>query len=77
MSEPKIKIEGEKYKAKDRVRADRTDELYKDIPEGQSLLKIEDLRVVYRTDKKETVAVENFSLDVKKGELISIVGPSG
>ena len=77
MSEPKIKIEGEKFKAKDRVRADRTDELYKDIPEGESLLKIDNLRVVYKTDKKETVAVENFSLDVKKGELISIVGPSG
>ena len=77
MSEPKIKIEGEKYKAKDRVRADRTDELYKDIPEGGTLMTIKDLRVVYRTDDSETVAVENFSLDVKKGELISIVGPSG
>ena len=77
MSEPKIKIEGDKYKAKDRVRADRTDELYKDIPEGGTLMTIKDLRVVYRTDDSETVAVENFSLDVKKGELISIVGPSG
>jgi NitT/TauT family transport system ATP-binding protein len=77
MSEPKIKINGEKYKAKDRVRADRTDELYKDIPEGGTLMTIKDLRVIYRTDDSETVAVENFSLDVKKGELISIVGPSG
>lgn len=73
----KIKIEGEKYKAKDRVRADRTDELYKDIPEGETLMKIEGLRVVYRTDDSETVAVDDFSLDVKKGELISIIGPSG
>ena len=77
MSEPKIKISGEKYKAKDRVRADRTDELYKDIPEGSTLMSIKDLRVVYRTDDSETVAVDNFSLDVKKGELVSIVGPSG
>jgi len=77
MSEPKIKINGEKYKAKDRVRADRTDEFYKDIPEGGTLMTIKDLRVIYRTDDSETVAVENFSLDVKKGELISIVGPSG
>ncbi len=75
--EPKIKIEGEKFKAKDRVRADRTDELYKDIPEGSTLMKIDNLHVVYRTDEKETIAVENFTLDVKKGELISIVGPSG
>ena len=73
----KIKIEGERYKAKDRVRADRTDELYKDIPEGETLMKIDGLRVVYRTDDSETVAVEDFSLDVKKGELISIIGPSG
>ena len=73
----KIKIEGERYKAKDRVRADRTDELYKDIPEGEPLMKIDGLRVVYRTDDSETVAVDDFSLDVKKGELISIIGPSG
>ena len=73
----KIKIEGEKYKAKDRVRADRTDELYKDIPEGETLMKIDGLRVIYRTDDSETVAVDDFSLDVKKGELISIIGPSG
>ena len=76
MSEPKIKIEGKKW-GKERVRADRTDELYKDIPEGGTLMKIDNLRVVYRTDDKEIVAVENFTLDVKKGELISIVGPSG
>ena len=76
MSEPKIKIEGEKW-GKERIRADRTDELYKDIPEGETLLKIDNLRVVYRTDDKETVAVDNFTLDVKKGELISVVGPSG
>ena len=76
MSEPKIKIEGEKW-GKERVRADRTDELYKDIPEGETLMKIDNLRVVYRTDDKETVAVENFTLDVKTGELVSIVGPSG
>ncbi len=76
MGEPKIKIEGEKW-GRARVRADRTDELYKDIPEGETLMKIDKLRVVYRTDEKETVAVDDFTIDVKKGELISIVGPSG
>ena len=74
---PKIKIEGKKYSSADRVRADRTDELYKHIPEGETLMKIENLRVVYRTDDSETVAVDDFTLDVKKGELISIIGPSG
>lgn len=76
MSEPKIKIEGEKW-GKERTRADRTDELYSHIPEGETLMKIDKLRVVYRTDDKETVAVDDFTIDVKKGELISIVGPSG
>lgn len=77
MSRTEIKIEGERFDSKDCVRADRTDELYKDIPEGETLMRIDKLRVVYKTDDSETVAVDDFTLDVKKGELISIVGPSG
>lgn len=77
MSRTEIKIEGERFDSKDRVRADRTDELYKDIPEGETLMRIDKLRVVYKTGDSETVAVDDFTLDVKKGELISIVGPSG
>ncbi len=76
MARDKIKIEGERWNA-DRVRADRTDELYKDIKEGEPIMSINGLRVVYKTDDSETVAVDDFTLDVKKGELISIVGPSG
>ncbi len=76
MAKTKIKVEGEKWD-RTAVRADRTDELYKDIPEGETLMKIDHLRVVYRTDDSETVAVDDFTLDVKKGELISIIGPSG
>lgn len=38
---------------------------------------IRHLGKTYKTDDTETVAIEDFSLDVKKGELISIVGPSG
>lgn len=60
-----------------KTRADRTDDLYRDIPEGETLMKIDKLHVTYRTDENETVAVDDFSLDVKKGELVSIVGPSG
>lgn len=74
---PEVKVEGERYKAKDRVRLDRTDELFKDIAEGEPIMNIEHLRVVYKTDNAETVAVEDFTLQVGKGELISIVGPSG
>ena len=75
--EGQIVIKGERFSSKDRVRADRTDEMYADVPEGETLMKIENLTVIYRTDEKETLAVDNLNLDVKKGELISIVGPSG
>ena len=40
-------------------------------------IEITNLRKVYKRDEKETVAIENFNLNIKKGELISIVGPSG
>ena len=73
----RIVTSGPKAKSRDRVRADRTDLLYKDIPEGETLMKVDGVHVVYRTDDSETVAVDDFTLDVKKGELISIVGPSG
>lgn len=76
VDEPKLLKTGPKRKGT-RVRADRTDEMYKDIPEGETLMTIDHLKVVYRTDDSQTVAVDDFTLDVKKGELISIVGPSG
>ncbi len=40
-------------------------------------IQIEHLSKVYKTDEKETVALEDFSLNIRKGELITIVGPSG
>lgn len=40
-------------------------------------IQLKHLRKVFSTDDSETVAIEDFSLDVKKGELISILGPSG
>lgn len=40
-------------------------------------IQIKNLRKVYKTDEKETVALKDFTLDIKKGELVSIVGPSG
>lgn len=38
---------------------------------------IRNLRKVYKRDDVETVALDDFSLDIRKGELITIVGPSG
>ena len=47
------------------------------VGEGQTQIVIDKLSKVYKTDESETVAIEDFSLDIKKGELISIIGPSG
>jgi NitT/TauT family transport system ATP-binding protein len=38
---------------------------------------IKNLNKTFKTSDSETVALEDFSLDIKKGELITIVGPSG
>ncbi|MBQ3685239.1 MAG: ABC transporter ATP-binding protein [Candidatus Methanomethylophilaceae archaeon] len=76
MSE-EIVIKGKRFSSADRVRADRTDKLYEHIPEGEPLVKIENLNVTYRTDEKTTVAVDNLSFNIMKGELVAIVGPSG
>lgn len=40
-------------------------------------IEMRNLRKVFKSDDKEVIAVEDFSLDVMKGELISILGPSG
>ncbi len=47
------------------------------VPEGEDFIHIRNLSKVYKRDEKETVAIEDFSLEIRKGELISIVGPSG
>ena len=44
---------------------------------GEAQICIDKLKKVYITDESQTVAIEDFTLDIKKGELISIVGPSG
>lgn len=41
------------------------------------ILKIKDLSKTFHTQNGETLAIDNFSLDIFKGEFIVIVGPSG
>lgn len=43
----------------------------------KNILKIKNLKKIYHTKNTETLAVEDFSVDVKEGEFIAIVGPSG
>ena len=41
------------------------------------MLKIENLRKVFRTDEIETIALDNVSFAIEKGEFVAIVGQSG
>lgn len=42
-----------------------------------SIISLEGVTKVYRTDRIETVALENVNLEVKAGEFVSVMGPSG
>ena len=41
------------------------------------MIKITDLQKFYRTEEVETVALNNLSINVKKGEFVAVMGPSG
>lgn len=41
------------------------------------MIKMQEIRKIYRTEHVETHALDSFDLEVKPGEFISIMGPSG
>ena len=41
------------------------------------MLEMKNIRKIYRTDVLETHALEDFSLNVERGEFVSVMGPSG
>ncbi len=41
------------------------------------MIKLENVDKVYQTDRMETAALSNVSLEVEAGELVSVMGPSG
>jgi putative ABC transport system ATP-binding protein len=41
------------------------------------MIRMENVDKVYRTDRVETLALENINLDVAPGEFVSMMGPSG
>lgn len=43
----------------------------------ENILQIKNLKKIYHSKNGETLAVKDFSLDIKEGEFIAIVGPSG
>ena len=42
-----------------------------------AFLSVDNIHMIYQTPTEETVAVDNVSFDVDKGEFVSLVGPSG
>src|SRR5687767_11483174 len=43
----------------------------------QVMVRLQNINKVYRTDTVETLAINDISLTVNKGEFLSIMGPSG
>jgi putative ABC transport system ATP-binding protein len=47
------------------------------IDTSESLIRLEELNKVYRSDSVETTALNNINIDVKRGEFVAVMGPSG
>src|SRR5258708_12260168 len=41
------------------------------------MIRLQNIEKVYRTDTLETLALSSISLDIAKGEFLSVMGPSG
>src|SRR6058998_3397363 len=42
-----------------------------------TMIRLQNVEKVYRTDTIETLALNNINLNIAKGEFLSIMGPSG
>ena len=42
-----------------------------------SMLKVENLKKVFRTEEIETIALNGVTFEVKEGEFVAVMGPSG
>ncbi|MEJ7684849.1 MAG: ATP-binding cassette domain-containing protein [Segetibacter sp.] len=41
------------------------------------MIRLQNIEKVYRTDTVETLALNSISLNIDKGEFLSVMGPSG
>jgi putative ABC transport system ATP-binding protein len=44
---------------------------------SEAIISLTNVKKVYRTDRMETIALQSLNLQVKRGEFVSIMGPSG
>ena len=42
-----------------------------------TMIQLEDVSKMYRTERVETMALENVNLCIERGEFVSVMGPSG
>ena len=42
-----------------------------------TMIQLEDVSKMYRTERVETMALENVNLGIERGEFVSVMGPSG
>jgi putative ABC transport system ATP-binding protein len=47
------------------------------VDQSESLIHLEELTKVYRSDSVETMALNHINIDVKRGEFVAVMGPSG
>jgi putative ABC transport system ATP-binding protein len=51
--------------------------IYPQLKQERTVIQLEGVEKVYRTERIETVALTSINLSVREGEFISIMGPSG
>lgn len=59
------------------IQTQTKDESIHHLATQNTMIRLQNIAKVYRTDTVETLALNNISLEVPRGEFLSIMGPSG
>lgn len=59
------------------IELQQTERIQTDSSKSKTMIRLKNIEKVYRTDTVETLALNNISIDISKGEFLSIMGPSG